>query len=180
MRSRRGKAKSNTSDQKPVDRHCYSRIRLRGDEESTICDRGFGTNLPPPCQTGKSHPNTMPPMSLKGVVTKVGAMSKTATVTVSRWVIHKQTGKVRTTSCPASLAFLTKAILSQRIERSKKYLTHDENDGVSFLRNDDQVLIRNCPPISARKRFTLDQVLRSPETQHELMHKNAAANSPGP
>jgi len=96
----------------------------------------------------------MPPMAFKGIVTKVGVMKKTATVTVSRWVIHKQTGK--------------------RIERSKKYLTHDEN---GVLRIDDEVLIRNCPPISARKRFTLDQVLRSPETQHELMHKNTTANS---
>ena len=43
------------------------------------------------------------------------------------------------------------------------------------LRIDDEVLIRNCPPISTRKRFTLDQILRSPETQHELMHKNSAA-----
>jgi len=95
----------------------------------------------------------MPPMTLKGIVTKVGVMKKTATVTVSRWVIHKQTGK--------------------RIERSKKYLTHDEN---GVLRIDDEVLIRNCPPISARKRFTLDQVFRSPETQHELMHKNTSTN----
>jgi len=93
-------------------------------------------------------------MSLSGIVTKVGAIRKTATVTVSRWVIHKQTGK--------------------RIERSKKYLIHDEND---VLRINDEVVIRNCPPISARKRFTLDQVLRSPETQHELMHQNAAASS---
>jgi len=93
----------------------------------------------------------MPPMSLKGIVTKVGVMKKTATVTVSRWVLHKQTGK--------------------RIERSKKYLTHDQNN---ILRINDEVLIRNCPPVSARKRFTLDQILRSPETQHELTHKDAA------
>ena len=49
---------------------------------------------------------------------------------------------------------------------------------VAVLRIDDEVIIRNCPPISARKRFTLDLILRSPETQHDLMHKNAAtANS---
>jgi len=79
----------------------------------------------------------------------------------------------------------------QRIERSKKYLTHDENASASYfqppsrnsdtpgaaLRINDEVIIRNCPPISARKRFTLDQILRSPETQHELMHKNFAAAS---
>lgn len=45
----------------------------------------------------------------------------------------------------------------------------------TVLRINDEVLIRNCPPISARKRFTVDQILRSPETQHELMHKNSAA-----
>jgi len=39
----------------------------------------------------------MPPMTLKGIVTKVGVMRRTATVTVSRWVIHKQTGKVSMT-----------------------------------------------------------------------------------
>jgi len=58
---------------------------------------------PPPRQTVKSHLNTMPPMTLKGIVTKVGVMRKTATVTVSRWVIHKQTGKVRTALYPASV-----------------------------------------------------------------------------
>jgi len=38
--------------------------------------------------------STMPPMAFNGVVTKAGFMNKTATVTVSRWVIHKLTGKV--------------------------------------------------------------------------------------
>jgi len=36
----------------------------------------------------------MPPMAFNGVVSKAGFMKKTATVTVSRWVIHKLTGKV--------------------------------------------------------------------------------------
>ncbi|KIK96017.1 hypothetical protein PAXRUDRAFT_826443 [Paxillus rubicundulus Ve08.2h10] len=89
----------------------------------------------------------MPPMAFTGVVTKVGCMNKTATVTVSRHVIHKITGK--------------------RIERTTKILTHDENNA---LRLHDNVLIRNCPPISARKRFTLEKILRSPETQRELAH----------
>jgi hypothetical protein len=86
---------------------------------------------PPPCRAGKSRPNTMPPMSLKGIVTKVGVMRKTATVTVSRWVIHKQTGKVRTASCLASVT--SNKCHLQRIERSKKYLTHDENGGASYF-----------------------------------------------
>lgn len=38
--------------------------------------------------------STMPPMAFNGVVTKAGFMNKTVTVTVSRWVIHKLTGKV--------------------------------------------------------------------------------------
>ncbi|KAF8898870.1 hypothetical protein BD779DRAFT_43712 [Infundibulicybe gibba] len=87
----------------------------------------------------------MPPMAFKGLVTKVGFMNKTATVTVSRWVIHKLTGK--------------------RIERSKKYLVHDERN---VLRKDDFVTIRNCPPVSALKRFKLERVLKSPETEREL------------
>ena len=37
----------------------------------------------------------MPPMAFNGIVTKAGFMQKTATVTVSRWVMHKLTGKVR-------------------------------------------------------------------------------------
>ena len=44
--------------------------------------------------TRRSHPLTMPPMSFVGIVTKAGFMNKTATVTVSRWVIDKITGKV--------------------------------------------------------------------------------------
>jgi hypothetical protein len=41
-----------------------------------------------------SLPSEMPPMAFTGIVTKVGAMNKTATVTVSRWIVHKTTGKV--------------------------------------------------------------------------------------
>ncbi|KAH9486626.1 30S ribosomal protein S17 [Psilocybe cubensis] len=87
----------------------------------------------------------MPPMTFHGVVTKAGFMRKTVTVTVSRWVIHKLTGK--------------------RIERSKKYLVHDEKNQ---LRRDDLVVIRNCPPVSAMKRFTLHTVLKSPETERDI------------
>ncbi|KAI0826871.1 hypothetical protein BC628DRAFT_1286356, partial [Trametes gibbosa] len=89
----------------------------------------------------------MPPMSLLGQVTKVGFMEKTATVTVSRFIFHPKTGK--------------------RLERSKKYLTHDADNA---LRMKDTVLIRNCPPISARKRFTLEKVVKSPEREREALH----------
>lgn len=93
-------------------------------------------------------------MALTGIVTKAGCMQKTATVTVSRHVIHKLTGK--------------------RIERSKKILTHDEKE---VLRLNDTVLIRNCPPISARKRFKLEKILKSPETERDLAHMQAAQQS---
>lgn len=42
------------------------------------------------------------------------------------------------------------------------------------LRQGDTVLIRNCPPISARKRFTLEKVLKSPETERDEMHARMA------
>ncbi|KAF8587490.1 nucleic acid-binding protein, partial [Ramaria rubella] len=89
----------------------------------------------------------MPPMALTGIVTKVGFMQKTATVTVSRFMVHRKTQK--------------------RIERSKKYLTHDPENS---LKMGDTVLIRNCPPISARKRFRLEQIIRSPESEWEQAH----------
>ncbi|PBL01220.1 nucleic acid-binding protein [Armillaria gallica] len=91
----------------------------------------------------------MPPMALQGIVTKVGFMNKTATVTVSRWMTHRVTGKV--------------------IERTKKYLTHDPNNE---LRHDDVVIIRNCPPVSARKRFKLETIVKSPEAERELKKAN--------
>jgi len=84
-------------------------------------------------------------MSFNGVVSKAGFMNKTVTVTVSRWVIHKLTGK--------------------QIERSKKFLVHDEKNQ---LRKDDIVVIRNCPPVSALKRFTLERIIKSPETERDM------------
>ncbi|KAF5312760.1 hypothetical protein D9619_003000 [Psilocybe cf. subviscida] len=86
----------------------------------------------------------MPPMAFQGIVTKAGYMNKTVTVTVSRWVIHKLTGK--------------------RVERSRKFLVHDENN---VSREEDLVTIRNCPPKSALKRFKLETVLKSPQGERE-------------
>ncbi|EJD04616.1 nucleic acid-binding protein, partial [Fomitiporia mediterranea MF3/22] len=81
---------------------------------------------------------------LQGIVTKVGCMNKTATVSVARWAVHPRTKK--------------------RLERVKKYLTHDPQNQ---LRLADEVTIQNCPPISARKRFQLYKVLKSPEAERE-------------
>ncbi|KIK70864.1 hypothetical protein GYMLUDRAFT_184932 [Collybiopsis luxurians FD-317 M1] len=94
----------------------------------------------------------MPPMAFRGLVTKVGFMDKTATVTVTRWVLHKITLK--------------------RIERTKKYLTHDPENK---LQKDDIVIIRNCPPVSARKRFKLEKIINSPETERAKMRARRAA-----
>lgn len=39
---------------------------------------------------------------------------------------------------------------------------------------EDEVMIRNCPPISARKRFKLEKVLRSPEGDRDALHAQQA------
>ncbi|KAF8529123.1 hypothetical protein BU17DRAFT_37631 [Hysterangium stoloniferum] len=96
----------------------------------------------------------MPPLTFTGVVTKVGCMQKTATVTVSRYLVHRKTHK--------------------RIERSKKYLTHDPENSLKF---GDTVLIKHCRPISARKRFTLDTILKSPETEWQKTHGTGGSSS---
>lgn len=43
-----------------------------------------------------------------------------------------------------------------------------------MLRLDDHVLIRNCRPLSARKRFTLERIIKSPETEREEAHRRLA------
>jgi len=63
------------------------------------------------------------------------------------------------------------------MERSKKILVHDEKEQ---LRINDTVVIRNCPPISARKRFTLEHILKSPETEHDELLARLAAEGQQP
>ena len=82
------------------------------------------------------------------------------------------------------------------MEVCKKYLTHDPENSTSrstqfrpvksanihynwlrqkkVLRKDDKVVIQNCPPISARKRFKLHKILRSPEGELEAKHAKEA------
>jgi ribosomal protein S17 len=38
---------------------------------------------------------------------------------------------------------------------------------------DDTVLIRNCPPLSSRKRFTLERIVASPEREARRIHEAA-------
>ncbi len=70
---------------------------------------------------------------------------------------------VRATTNPTAIAFARLSHLFALVE----------------LRVDDSVLIRNCPPVSARKRFTLEKVVRSPETERDLAHA-AAVETPAP
>jgi len=49
------------------------------------------------------------------------------------------------------------------------------------LRQDDVVLIRNCPPVSKLKRFALERIIKSPETirDAEREQKKVAALASG-
>lgn len=41
------------------------------------------------------------------------------------------------------------------------------------------MLIRNCPPLSARKRFRLEKIIKSPETEWQQAHGEVAAGGRG-
>lgn len=47
-------------------------------------------------------------------------------------------------------------------------------DFATGMRKDDIVTIRNCPPVSALKRFTLEKILKSPQTDRELARAQVA------
>ncbi|WVQ97175.1 hypothetical protein IAU59_004285 [Kwoniella sp. CBS 9459] len=78
----------------------------------------------------------------KGVVTKVGAMRKTATVTVERVFEHPK--------------------ILKEIKRHKKYLVHDENE---VARLEDKVTIIHGARTSRRKAFRLLSI-DARETRH--------------
>ncbi|KAJ7169763.1 hypothetical protein C8R46DRAFT_1089932 [Mycena filopes] len=63
------------------------------------------------------------------------------------------------------------------MERTKKYLTHDEENK---LRKDDLVVIRNCPPVSKLKRFKLESILNSPETERAFRREREEAEAHEP
>lgn len=58
--------------------------------------------------------------------------------------------------------------------RNLLWFPTQSNHQNSVLRQHDLVVIRNCPPISAMKRFKLEKVLKSPETDHELARARRA------
>ncbi|KAK8865786.1 hypothetical protein IAR55_000933 [Kwoniella newhampshirensis] len=78
------------------------------------------------------HPNHI----FKGVVTKVGVMRKTATVTVERIFEHPK--------------------ILKEIKRHKKYLVHDENE---VARLEDKVTIIHGARTSRHKAFRLHSIL---------------------
>lgn len=40
---------------------------------------------------------------------------------------------------------------------------------------EDKVIIINCPPVSARKRFALHKILKSPDAERDAKHAREAA-----
>ncbi|KAK4058346.1 hypothetical protein OIO90_000504 [Microbotryomycetes sp. JL221] len=81
---------------------------------------------------------------LQGVVTSTGKMERTAKVSVERKVTDHKTLKV--------------------FRQHKKYLIHDPD---STCVVGDQVSIRNCKPVSKRKRFELLQVVKGARERTE-------------
>ena len=71
------------------------------------------------------------PQTFRGVVVKT-AMKDTATVEVSRYVMHPKYKKYQT--------------------RTKKYLVHDPENTVKV---GDEVTIQGCAPVSKLKRFKI-------------------------
>ena len=136
----------------------------------------------------------MPPITLSGIVTKVGFMNKTATVTVSNWYTHPKTMKVCfiialraihislnghfrdyfviksiSLMIPTTVRLTPFSTLLQVLRFTVFYFCF------AVLRQDDQVVIQNCPPVSKRKRFTLHKILKSPDQEREARHSPEAA-----
>ncbi|SCV67718.1 BQ2448_5329 [Microbotryum intermedium] len=94
---------------------------------------------------------------LNGLVTQAGVAAQTTTVTVERQQIHHKTLK----------AFKT----------HKKYLIHDP---LAQCVIGDRVEIRNCKPVSKRKRFELIKVLKqSRQRESAAATQNALGNAEG-
>ncbi|GAA5873581.1 hypothetical protein JCM1840_005966 [Sporobolomyces johnsonii] len=99
--------------------------------------------LPPP-----ASPWTLPKgLELKGLVTSVGKMQQTVTVSVERRMVNHKTLK--------------------EFSKHTKFLVHDPTEQCVI---GDQVKIRNCRPISARKRFELVEILKGARERVESHH----------
>eukprot|EP00040_Diaphanoeca_grandis_P016401 m.84644 g.84644 ORF g.84644 m.84644 type:complete len:119 (+) comp25777_c1_seq1:151-507(+) len=76
------------------------------------------------------------PLQLVGKVVSAQQMQKTAKVSVTRFAPHQRTGKT--------------------LKSNKVYFAHDEKNE---LLPGDVVRIKNCPPISKKKRFTVVDII---------------------
>lgn len=79
---------------------------------------------------------------LRGSVTKVGKMDKTATVCVDRQVEHPLTSKL--------------------VTRTTKLLVHDPTNA---MEEGNSVIVKACRPLSRRKHYVLDSILDPRENQ---------------
>ncbi|GAA6009534.1 hypothetical protein JCM11491_003593 [Sporobolomyces phaffii] len=96
--------------------------------------------LPPP-----ASPWTLPKgLELVGKVTSHGKMKQTITVSVERRMTDHKTLK--------------------EFKKHSKYLVHDPEEQCV---TGDQIKLRNCRPISARKRFELVQVVKGARERAE-------------
>ncbi len=77
--------------------------------------------------------------TLEGIVVSTSG-DKTAVIKVTRTFLHPQYRKY--------------------VRRSKKYMAHDENNAAGL---GDQVVIEECRPMSARKRWRLRSITRKNE-----------------
>ncbi|KDE05209.1 hypothetical protein MVLG_04447 [Microbotryum lychnidis-dioicae p1A1 Lamole] len=102
---------------------------------STSANPAPSSTSPPPPPSRYALPKGL---VLNGLVTQAGVAAQTTTVTVERQQTHHKTLK----------AFKT----------HKKYLIHDP---LSQCVIGDRVEIRNCKPVSKRKRFELIKVLKA-------------------
>lgn len=110
---------------------------------------------------------------MQGLVTSAGKMAHTATVTVERKVTDHKTLKVRQGERHAAerCIFGSRVLKSepyfvvpQVFKQHKKFLVHDP-DQVCVV--GDQVTIRNCKPVSKRKRFELLEVTKGARERTE-------------
>ncbi|TIA92322.1 hypothetical protein E3P99_00634 [Wallemia hederae] len=92
---------------------------------------------------------------LRGNVTKVGKMDKTATVCVDRQVEHNLTNKL--------------------VTRTTKLLVHDPTNA---MQEGNSVIIKACRPLSKRKHYVLDSILDP--TKHQPVPKPSELRIPIP
>lgn len=119
---------------------------------------------------------------MTGVVTSAGKMTHTTTVTVEHQLTNHITLKVSFFSLlspagphgSARARADTARSRKQEYKVHKKYLVHDP-ELVTVV--GDRVSIRNCKPISRRKRFELLAVLKGARERAENMTGGEAAHS---